>query len=72
MSYGPSEGPLPVKNRHRWTAIDNTGRQPWQVERGTHCPDCGIRRIMGGWYGRSGEWHTGPIPRCGESTWRRP
>ena len=72
MTFGPAESPPPPKNKHRWTPIDNTGRAAWQAERGDHCPDCGITRSKGGWRDRMGDWHTGPIPRCGDPTWGRP
>lgn len=66
MGYGTAQGVEPPRNRHRWVAIDNTGRPAWQVERGSYCEHCGITRTAHGWSFR-GDRHDGPIPRCGEA-----
>ena len=66
MGYGPGEW-VAVKNRHRWTTIDNTGRLPHEWEVGTRCPDCGIVRTIHGWRRHAQEaWRRDGVPRCGE------
>lgn len=71
MNYGPGEGPLPVKNRHAWTGFTREQRASFGTD-GIHCCDCFIVKVGAKWRDPAGEWHTGPIPRCGESTWGRP
>lgn len=66
MGYGPGIPCDPPRNKHRWYAIDNAGRPMHAREYGDVCRHCGIKRTHDGWRDRIGNWHTGPIPRCGE------
>ncbi len=50
-----------VKRKHRWIVAPKM--RYMAIE---HCPDCNITRAVGGWYDSYGDWHTGPMPRCGE------
>lgn len=68
MTYGPAQGLPPPRNRHKWAPTpSNAGLM--------RCSECFITREAAwavrpgaepGWSFR-GDWHTGPIPRCGEA-----
>lgn len=66
MSYGPGIPHGPRRNQHRWDVLRANNTRQHQ------CGDCFIIRESATaadaetrWRDRMGNWHTGPIPRCG-------
>lgn len=53
---------ISVKRKHRWVVCGLHAHHD-AIEK---CGDCFITKAIGGWYDSYGDWHTGPMPRCGE------
>lgn len=68
MGFGPGLPVDPPRNRHRWQVFrENNARQH-------RCAQCFVIREFATaadaetrWRDRLGNWHTGPIPRCGDA-----
>lgn len=64
MSYGPAESLDPPRNRHAWEAFVALGPS---AERCIHCFVARTTTTPVRWRDHRGDWHTSPIPRCGEA-----